>query len=66
MSKEFLRFHNALRIMRSIDFDEFHAASGLNEASWAEFTYNPYHFFIRADDATALAIWSIIERRQSS
>lgn len=61
-------FHNRLRILTGIDRHELvHAgavrADDLN--AWESFRLDPYRFFIRADDATAAAIWAVIERRAS-
>ncbi len=55
-------FHNRLRIMLGIDAHEF-AAVGLTLEQWRRFDADPFRFFIRADDRTAAAIWSIIEAR---
>ena len=60
-------FHTRLRIMRSIDRHELIAAGAIDNsiAAWLRFDENPHDFFIRADDRTAQAIWSIIEARSS-
>ncbi|PZR88387.1 MAG: hypothetical protein DI537_23910 [Stutzerimonas stutzeri] len=55
-------FHNRLRIMRGIDAHEFEAA-GLTLDQWRRFDRDPFDFFIRADDPTAEAVWSIVEAR---
>lgn len=57
-------FHNRLRIMLGIDPHEF-ALVGLTLDQWHWFDADPFRFFIRADDLTAAAIWSIIEARSS-
>jgi hypothetical protein len=57
-------FHNKLRIMLGIDAHEF-ALAGLTMEQWRRFDADPYRFFIRADDRTAAAIWSIIQARSS-
>lgn len=70
----FVRFHNALRILRSIDRDEFvgvFSREGFLEDSqeaasdWTQFRNDPYAWFIRADRHKAEAIWRhLIEKRQ--
>jgi len=76
----FAHFHNALRIMRSIDLDELQAVgifrgakqkpdadnpgAAFTWAAWCSFRDDPYSYFIRCDDETAQKIWQIIERRQ--
>jgi hypothetical protein len=67
----FARFHNALRILRSIDHAELieaNAYPGLTgeqiEKEWASFRDHPYRYFIACEDETAQAIWRIIEGRQ--
>lgn len=60
-------FHNALRILASIDMRELvHAGaiSGDDTGGWQSFRDNPWRWFIRADDDTATAVWRIIESRQ--
>lgn len=66
-------FHNALRILVSIDADQFiQAVYGQeiephhdNEAwkGWRAFRDDPYRWFIRAADPHAEAIWKIMEER---
>jgi hypothetical protein len=59
-------FHNALRILTSIDAHELEAAGVIRHAdhnAWGTFRRDPYRWFIRADDATAEKLWKIIERR---
>ena len=63
----FAEFHNALRILTSIDRDELEAAGVIktnDHNAWGTFTRDPFRWFIRADDATAAKLWAIIERRQ--
>jgi hypothetical protein len=60
-------FHNALRILHSIDLHELQTV-GLwlnpdNIASWVKFQDNPYLFFIRADDETSDKIWQVVVAR---
>lgn len=60
-------FHNALRIMRSIDMRELVAAGAIephDATEWSAFSKNPYDWLIRASDRRAEALWSIIEARQ--
>lgn len=59
-------FHNRLRVMRSIDRHELVEAGALapdDLAGWEAFDKDPYRWFIRAPDAEADRLWSIIERR---
>lgn len=57
-------FHNGLRILHSIDADEFEQA-GADPADYAAFSRDPARFLIRCDDATADALWTVIHRRQT-
>lgn len=57
-------FHNGLRILHSIDADEFEAAGG-DPGDYAAFSREPARFLIRCDDATAGALWAVIQRRQT-
>jgi hypothetical protein len=62
-------FHNALRILWSIDLFELQGVGlwvdpdPLAMKRWESFRDNPYDFFIRCDDETADKIWAIIQRR---
>lgn len=58
----FAEFHNALRILTSVDRHEL-ADVFTDGAAWHAFRTDPFRFFIRADDDTAQAIWRVIERR---
>jgi len=63
----FEAFHNALRILRSIDQHEMVAAGALcdgDQSGWVRFRDDPYRWFITANDDQARAVWSIIEQRQ--
>jgi len=52
------QFHNALRIIRSIDSHE------LGDPPWWEkFRDSPIEFFIRCDDESADKIWNVILKR---
>ena len=71
--KELRRFHNALRILMSIDMAEFIQAvyqkdygefGDVEKIDWCRFASNPHVWFIQAPDAHAEAIWKLIERRQ--
>ena len=68
MTTQALLFVNALKIMQSIESHDLGAA--LNAApeqmstSWRKFTDDPCLFLIKSDDATAEAIWKIVEQRQ--
>ena len=64
LSDDAARFHNRLRILLNIEPHEF-AAAGLTPNQWHSFDYDPFRFFIRASDATAAAIWSIVEKREA-
>ena len=60
----FNHFHNALRVLRSIDRHEFDEVEySLTDNEWQRFRDNPYHFFIQAPDALAKGIFGIIESR---
>ena len=68
-SKEFDAFHNRLRIMTSIDFDELVDAGVIeddDEAEWDAFRKDPYRWFILADDDKARELWLLIERRHNA
>lgn len=64
---DFRRFHNRLRILKSIDFPEFVAAGICDEsgfAVWSDFARDPIEWLIRAHDERAQAVWSIIRSRE--
>jgi len=77
MTMTLAEFHNALRILRSIDraeiwdekieFDDDprpgHAMR--EEHAWNRFRDNPYETFIRCSDKVAAGLWRIIARRQA-
>ena len=61
------RFHNALRIMRSIDMVEMVAAGIIPSgdiAAYRKFADDPYYWFIIASDEDARRVWAIIQSRQ--
>lgn len=64
------RFHNAMRILLNLDRDEIETEGVINlldaaaDAKWERFRTDPFRFFVRADDATAEKLWTIIEKRQ--
>ena len=59
------RFRNALCILRSIDGDEFMAATGVDGARWwPRFRDDPARTFLQLDDDMAEAVWRIVEGRQ--
>jgi hypothetical protein len=63
----FARFHNALRILLSIDQPELVGAGVLassDREAWEDFRSDPYRWFIGATQRNALAVWAIIEQRQ--
>jgi len=57
-------FANALRILRSIDYDE--VKDFMSPGRWDVFRYDSAWSFLSADDATQARIWAIIEARQPS
>lgn len=73
-------FHNALRILTSIDMDEFiQATTGHDiapsrwddrdaameaEVSWKFFRADPFRWFIKAPDVQRDAIWALVKARQ--
>ena len=65
------QFHAALRVLHSIDGDEFAAAmkglepgcTGTKSSAWQLFALEPAVYFIKCDDATCAALWAIIEKR---
>ncbi|MDH3376200.1 MAG: hypothetical protein OEQ39_04430 [Gammaproteobacteria bacterium] len=57
----FEQFHNALRILRSIDRHEIPLI--LNEHDWQDFRNKPHEWFIQAADNKARAVWTVIEAR---
>ena len=72
------QFHNALRVLTSIDRHELEAVGLINvpqgrnvypgcmdepNKTWDRFQADPFRFFIRCDDEKAAKIWSIIEKR---
>ena len=72
----FDQFHNALRVLLNIDYDEF--AQAVNKAQtdlppgfprdepeeqWPVFRDNPHMWMVRAPTPQAEAIWSIVEAR---
>lgn len=64
----FDEFHNALRIMASLDEHELVAASVIesdDKGAWGDFTADPYRWFIRAADQDAVKLWALIQSRQT-
>ena len=71
----FADFHNTLRILLSIDMDEFSTAlyperdgspPPIGDPLWDEwyaFRDDPFRWFIREPDERAQAIWTLIETR---
>lgn len=65
-------FHNALRILTSIDRWELEEIGVVKTTGaiikrheqWEAFQRDPYRFFIRADNETAEKLWRLIEARQ--
>jgi len=54
-------FHNALRILRALDF---HEVQFLTDAEWEKFRDNPYDFFITTSNSNSSLIWQAIQKRQ--
>ncbi len=64
-STEFRRFHNALRLLANLDPSELIAAGVIDTIlEFWRFSDDPYRFFIRADDARAAALWTLIQSHQ--
>jgi hypothetical protein len=60
-------FHNALRILVSIDHDALAAAGimqGDDAKEWHRFRMDPFRWLIRADDDKARKLFELIELRQ--
>lgn len=55
-------FHNGLRLLLSIDMDEFVAAGG-DVVEWPAFRENPHTWFIRAPDSVAEKLWNLMQER---
>jgi len=65
----FAEFHNALRILISIDRGELVDAgviAPLDKVEWPKFRDNPWRWFIAASDDQAQRVFAIIERRNKS
>lgn len=61
---ELQEFHNALRILRSIDRHELEEAGlQLTDNQWLIFCHGPHDWFLRASDDEARKVWKIIEER---
>jgi len=64
-STEFRRFLNGLCILTNLDASELIAAGVIDEPTgFRRFEDDPYRWFIRADDARAAALWTLIQLRQ--
>lgn len=60
-------FHNALRIMHSLDRTELVRGGVIaadDGSGWHRFRSNPATFMVKADDETAARLWRLIEGRQ--
>lgn len=58
-------FHNALRILRSIDRYELEQKGVImNDNTWQAFRDYPFNQFIQMPELWAEAVWEIIEERQ--
>lgn len=63
----FEQFHNALRILTSLDAHDLEAAGVIRNGdhnAWGTFRRDPFRWLIRADDALARKLFSLIEQRQ--
>lgn len=58
---DFRGFHNALRVLRSLDRHEI--APALSYEDWFDFRDFPYDWFIGAEESKARAVWAAVERR---
>jgi hypothetical protein len=68
-NRELHRFHNRLRILRSIDRDEIDAALSdgklaMDATQWTSFRDSPYESVLRASDGLQAAIWKVVEGRE--
>lgn len=70
MTLDSRRFHNALRILRSIDLDEFVVAGVAStdltgrQGWWDAFNHDPIGTVLRLDDDRFGKLWGLIESRQ--
>ena len=56
-------FHNGLRILMNLDFDDLVKAGAFHEwqaDAWQNFRRDPFRSFIRADEETVDIIWDLI------
>jgi hypothetical protein len=58
---QYRSFHNALRILRALDY---HEVSFLSDLQWEHFRSDPYKFFVSDSMQNALLIWAAIQKRQ--
>lgn len=59
-------FHNGLRILTNIDFDELVEAKvieGDDEVEWTVFRKNPWKWAVIADDDQFSALWTLMVKR---
>ena len=61
---EHARFLNALKIMRSIDGDEFASRVSGSHADWETFRDHPFTFMLSAGQVLGGKLWALIEERQ--
>ena len=59
-SADFRRFHNGVRILRSLDQQEVDSLA----VDWPRFRDAPFLYFIAANDEAKAVIWRALERRQ--
>ena len=63
---EFNQFHNALRILASIDRDELDCAGAIDkddDTEWNEFRIDPFRWFFKVPDNKALKVWKLMKKR---
>lgn len=56
------QFHNGIRVLFNLDAPDL-AEVGIVDEQALRFISNPIDFFIRCDDATCNALWSLVARR---
>ncbi len=56
-------FTNRLKVLRSIDADEFYDAVGAEGANWHLFREDPWGFVCMTNDETAAKLWALVESR---
>jgi len=62
-SRDLRKFHNALRIMHSLDHADLRTVIPSSD-DWAQFREDPMWRFLRMTDQQVELVWMAIERRQ--